>query len=134
MIMHNSKLEEGSELMLQFDKSGGLLPAIVQEKKTGDILMVAYVNREALEETLRSGLATFWSRSRSELWKKGETSGNRMKITDILVDCDQDCLIYQVEKTAGGACHTKNQHSEYRNSCFYRRIDPATGGLEKLEK
>ena len=132
--MDNIKLEEGSELMLQFEKSGGLLPAIVQEKSTGLILMMAYINSEALQETVRSGMATFWSRSRGELWKKGKTSGNLMKITDILVDCDQDCLIYQVEKTAGGACHTKNRSSEFRNSCFYRRIDPVTGILQKLEE
>lgn len=132
--MDNNKLEEGSKLMLQFEKSDGLLPAIVQEKSTGLILMVAYINPEALKETMQSGMATFWSRTRGELWKKGETSGNMMKITDILVDCDQDCLIYQVEKTAGGACHTRNKFSEFRNSCFYRRIDPNSGILEKLEE
>lgn len=120
--MGNKELSEGIKVELKFDNSG-LLPAIVQESATGDILMLAYVNNEAFEETLASGYATFWSRSRSELWKKGETSGNMMKIQDILVDCDQDCLIFKVEKTEGGACHTINKMGNYRNSCFYRKIE-----------
>lgn len=120
--MSKKELEEGQEIKLKYD-SQGLLPAIVQDHTSGEILMLAYVNEEAFEETLNSGFATFWSRSRSELWKKGETSGNMMKIVDILIDCDQDCLIFKVEKTEGGACHTRNSSGSYRNSCFYRKID-----------
>lgn len=120
--MNKKKLEEQSEMELQFGESG-LLPAIVQEAKSGNILMLAYINKEALTESLNSGYATFWSRSRNELWKKGETSGNRMKIIDLLIDCDQDCIIYRVEKTKGGACHTSNKDGNYRNSCFYRKVD-----------
>ena len=117
--MSKKQLEEIDSLDLQYD-AYGLLPAIVQDGETGIILMMAYVNAEAFNETVLSGFATFWSRSRQEVWKKGETSGNRMKIKEILVDCDQDCIIYVVEKTSGGACHTKNKSGVYRNTCFYR--------------
>ncbi|HBH49588.1 MAG TPA: phosphoribosyl-AMP cyclohydrolase [Bacteroidales bacterium] len=120
--MNKVDLENQTNLNLQYN-SDGLLPAIVQDAETGEILMMAYVNKHAFSETIDSGYATFWSRSRNQLWKKGETSGNRMKITDILIDCDQDCILYKVEKTSGGACHTKNKAQKYRNSCFYRRID-----------
>ena len=96
MSVHNIDIEEGVELDLQFEKRGGLLPAVVQETATGQILMVASVNREAFQKTLRVGKATFWSTSRKELWTKGETSGNSMLVDDILVDCDQDAIVYQV--------------------------------------
>ena len=130
--MNKKDIEELDQLNLRFDKAG-LLPAVVQEAGSGEILMLAYVNQEAFAETIKSGYATFWSRSRNELWKKGEISGNRMKITDVLVDCDQDCLIYQVEKTNGGACHTHNKEGEYRNSCFYRKVDIQNKNLLFLE-
>lgn len=125
--------ETGTGIDLKYD-SDGLLPAIVQEASTGTVLMLAYVNEEAYAETIKSGFATFWSRSRNELWKKGETSGNMMKIAEILVDCDQDCLIFKVEKTEGGACHTKNAQGIYRNSCFYRKIEPTGEKLLFLEE
>jgi phosphoribosyl-AMP cyclohydrolase len=131
--MSKTHIEENRELSLEFDTSG-LLPAIVQEENTGDVLMLAWVNKQAFNETLETGFATFWSRSRKQLWKKGESSGNMMKIVDILVDCDQDCLIYKVEKTQGGACHTKNNRGNFRNSCFYRKIDLKTNKLKFLEE
>lgn len=132
--MNKQLLETAPELQLQYDPTTGLLPAIVQDAETRDILMLAYINPEAFHETVRSGVATFWSRSRGELWKKGETSGNRMLIEDILVDCDQDTVIYLVRPEAGGACHTKNQKGEYRNSCFYRRVTGKNTKLEYIEK
>ncbi len=130
--MAKSDIETTLSLELKYNEQG-LLPAIVQDSYTGDILMIAWVNSEAFKETMDSGYATFWSRSRNELWKKGESSGNMMQIKEILVDCDQDSVIYKVEKALGGACHTKNSKGEYRNSCFYRRIIPGSDNLENLD-
>jgi len=94
-----------------------LLPAIVQDYKSGEVLMLAYVNQLAWEKTLETGKAYYWSRSRNKLWLKGETSGHEQIIHQILVDCDEDTLVYKVEQVGGAACHTG-----YR-SCFYRRVD-----------
>lgn len=120
---NKSTLEEGSEISLQFEKRGGLLPVAVQEYESGEILMIASVNREALDHSIKTKEATFWSTSRNELWVKGATSGNKMKIHEILVDCDQDALIYKVKLEVGGVCHTKTKEGKYRKSCFYRNID-----------
>lgn len=94
----------------------GFITAIAQDHQTGEILMVAFMNREALEQTLERKLACYWSRSRDKLWVKGETSGHFQKIKEIIVDCDMDTVVLKVEQT-GGACHTG-----YR-SCFYRRVE-----------
>ncbi len=94
----------------------GLLPAILQDYKTGQVLMLAYMNEEAFEKTINSGKATFWSRSRQEIWVKGETSGNYQYVKDIKIDCDNDTLLLLVNPE-GPACHTGNE------SCFYRKID-----------
>jgi len=102
---------------LDFSKSDGLIPAIAQDWKTGEVLMLAYINKLSWEETLKSGNATYWSRSRNKLWKKGEESGNFQKIREILVDCDDDTVIFKVDQIGGAACHTG-----YR-TCFYRKID-----------
>ena len=131
--MANKEVAEGEVVQLKYD-SNGLLPAVVQEAASGEILMVAYINNDAWKETLSSGFATFWSRSRNELWKKGETSGNMMRIAEVLVDCDQDCVIFKVVKTEGGACHTKNTSGNYRNSCFYRKVDTQSQKLLFIEK
>lgn len=101
---------------LDFKKGGGLMPCVVQDAKDGCVLMVAWMNRQALDVTLQSGKATFWSRSRNALWTKGETSGNFQYVRACYKDCDGDTLLLQVEG-AGPACHTGNR------SCFYRRID-----------
>jgi len=95
----------------------GLLPAIVQDYQTGEVLMLAYINQPAWEKTLQTGKAHYWSRSRSSLWLKGETSGHVQVIKEILVDCDQDAVIYKVEQLGGAACHTG-----YR-SCFHRTVN-----------
>lgn len=124
MSNHNSDIEESLALQLQFEKRGGLLPVVVQERLTGQILMVASVNREALKHSIETKEAAFWSRSRKELWIKGLTSGNRIQIDEILVDCDQDAIIYSVTLQGGGVCHTKDDQNSYRKSCFYRKIDP----------
>ncbi|NOY07856.1 MAG: phosphoribosyl-AMP cyclohydrolase [Spirochaetes bacterium] len=101
---------------LDFNKGNGLIPVIVQDARTKDILMFAYANREAVRKTVETGHAYFWSRSRKSLWKKGETSGNIQDVRNILVDCDEDTLIYMVN-SHGPACHTGNR------SCFYRKLD-----------
>ena len=131
--MSDYKLDSTKEIQLQFNETG-LLPAIVQDASTGNILMLAYINQEAFSLTISTGFATFWSRSRKMLWKKGETSGNMMQITEILVDCDQDCVLYKVKKTSGGACHTKNPNGDFRESCFYRKIDVQNSKLSFLEE
>jgi phosphoribosyl-AMP cyclohydrolase len=99
---------------LKFGKDG-LMPAIMQDYKTGEVLMVAYMNRQALEKTIRTKKTHFFSRSRNKLWLKGETSGHIQKVRQIYIDCDNDCLLIKIEQI-GGACHTG-----YR-SCFYRRL------------
>ena len=133
---NNSKtilLEEGTALDLQFEKRGGLLPVVVQEYKTGQVLMLASINLEAFEKTIISGKATFWSTSRNSLWTKGETSGNYLELKGVLVDCDQDAVIYQVELNGGGVCHTFNKSGEHRKACFYRKYDYEQNALEFLE-
>lgn len=102
------------ENLVKFDENG-LVPAIVQNAKTREILMMAYMNEEAFINTAQTGQATFWSRSRNELWLKGETSGNTMEVVEIRVDCDRDCVLLLVIP-AGEACHTGNR------SCFYRKL------------
>jgi phosphoribosyl-AMP cyclohydrolase len=99
---------------LKFDEKG-LIPAVVQEWKTGEVLMVAYMNAESLKRTVESGLTWYWSRSRQKFWQKGETSGNIQRVKDILYDCDMDTLLIKVEQT-GPACHTGER------SCFFRRF------------
>jgi phosphoribosyl-AMP cyclohydrolase len=117
------EIEAGLRFMPKFD-SDGLIPAIAQDAATGRILMAAYMNREALERTLEIGQAVYWSRSRQEIWHKGATSGQYQEVVEILVDCDQDCLVLRINQLGGGACHTGAE------SCFFRRVEP--GGLAPL--
>jgi phosphoribosyl-AMP cyclohydrolase len=98
-----------------FDKMGGLLPAIVQDADTGDVLMLAFMNREAWERTLATGEAHFYSRTRNRIWHKGATSGNVQRVKEIYLDCDWDTVLLKVEQLGGAACHTGHR------SCFYRR-------------
>lgn len=103
---------------MNFDKyfeKAELIPAIIQEKATGEVLMLAYMNRESMEKTFETGYTWFWSRSRKELWNKGATSGHFQKVIDIYADCDDDTLLITVEQT-GAACHTGN------HSCFYKKL------------
>ena len=99
----------------------GLIPAIAQERSTGEVLMLAWMNKEALAQTLQTGRACYWSRSRAELWFKGETSGERQWVHEIRVDCDGDALILIVDQDGQGACHTGH------HSCFFRTIQQAQG-------
>lgn len=127
-------LEEGTILNPQFEKRGGLLPVAVQETKTGQLLMLASVNKEAFAKTLETRRATFWSTSRKQLWTKGETSGDWLQVDNILIDCDQDALVYQVTLLGDGVCHTFNKDGKHRKACFYRQIDLEKEELEFLEK
>jgi phosphoribosyl-AMP cyclohydrolase len=102
---------------LAFAKTGGLIPAIAQDAATGQVLMLAYINRESWEKSLATGEAHYWSRSRQELWHKGGTSGNVQKIIAIHVDCDNDTVLFKVEQVGGAACHTGMR------TCFFRRVE-----------
>lgn len=117
------EIEKTLELKLQFNKRGGLIPCVAQDVNNGDILMLGYVNQEAIDKTIELKKATFWSTSRNELWTKGLTSGDVLELVEILVDCDQDALVYKVKPLGSGACHTKNSHNHARRSCFYRAYE-----------
>jgi phosphoribosyl-AMP cyclohydrolase len=103
--------------MLDFDKTGGLIPAIAQDADTGQVLMLAWMNREAYEETLRTGRACYFSRSRGKLWRKGEESGHVQEVREVYVDCDADTVLLKVRQIGGAACH------EGYPSCFFRRVE-----------
>jgi phosphoribosyl-AMP cyclohydrolase len=103
--------------MLDFDKAGGLVPAVAQDADTGEVLMLAWMNREAFEETVRTGRAVYFSRSRNKLWRKGEESGHFQEVKGIFIDCDADTVLLKVKQIGGAACH------EGYKSCFFRRLD-----------
>ncbi|MDJ0984523.1 MAG: phosphoribosyl-AMP cyclohydrolase [Desulfobacterales bacterium] len=100
-----------------FKKSGGLIPAIAQDYKTGEVLMLAYMNQQAWEETLKTGKATYWSRSRQELWIKGQSSGHQQIVKEIRIDCDADTVLLKIEQLGGAACHTGHR------SCFHKKVE-----------
>jgi len=102
---------------LAFEKMGGLAPAVIQDHSSGEVLMLGFLNSEALERTQRTGEVHFFSRSRERLWKKGETSGHALRVREILVDCDADSLLIRVEPLGPGVCH------EGYRSCFFRALD-----------
>jgi phosphoribosyl-AMP cyclohydrolase len=108
-------------MVVDFDKAGGLVPAIAQDADTGAVLMLAWMNREAYEETLRTGRAVYFSRSRNRLWRKGEESGHVQEVREVLLDCDADTVLLKVRQVGGAACH------EGYASCFFRRVEG--GGL-----
>jgi phosphoribosyl-AMP cyclohydrolase len=102
--------------MIDFDKAGGLVPAIAQDAESGQVLMLAWMNREAYEETIRTGRACYYSRSRGRLWRKGEESGNVQEVREVYLDCDADTVLLKVHQVGGAACH------EGYPSCFFRRV------------
>ena len=120
------EIEEGTLFAPKFDDKG-LLTAVVLDSATKQVLVVAFMNAESLAKTRESGNVTFWSRSRQKLWMKGETSGNVLRVEEMLVDCDQDALVIYA-KPAGPTCHTG------RTSCFYRRLDPGADDSRALVK
>ena len=103
--------------MIDFDKAGGLVPAVAQDAATGQVLMLAWMNRDAYEETLRTRRAVYFSRSRNKLWRKGEESGNVQEVRDVLLDCDADTILLKVRQVGGAACH------EGYPSCFFRKVE-----------
>jgi phosphoribosyl-AMP cyclohydrolase len=141
-----NQLEEGAALTLDFTKLGrvaevrGVLPCAVQNADTGEVILVAYVNQEALQASIASHSAVFWSTSRNELWEKGKTSGETFELVEVRVNCEQNSLLYRVRPRRGpstgsgrsGICHTNNAAGQPRN-CFYRRLDFATGTLVNLD-
>ena len=139
-------IEEVTSLGLDFDKTSkvaqvpGVIPCAVQNADTDEVILVAYVNQQALRASIDSRSAVFWSTSRNELWEKGKTSGETFELVEVRVNCDQNSLLYRVRPRRGpstgsgrsGICHTKNAAGEPRN-CFYRRLDFETGRLENLD-
>ncbi len=104
-------------LKIDFKKSGGMVPVIIQDFESGEVLMLAYMNEEAYSTSMNTGLAHYWSRSKNRIWKKGEESGNLQEIKEVRIDCDNDTLLIKVRQIGGAACH------EGYRSCFFRRVD-----------
>ncbi len=137
--MTHQELEQGLTLQLDFTKLGKVakcgtevLPAVAQDAHTGEVLIIGYANEHALKTARECGMATFWSTSRKQLWIKGNTSGDYLKIEEIRVNCEQNSILYLVTPAGQGACHTKNQAGIARSSCYYRRIQ-ADGSLEYVD-
>jgi phosphoribosyl-AMP cyclohydrolase len=132
-------LEEGTELQLDFHKlatiaarGAEVIPVAVQHADSREVILVAYANREALQRSRRTRIATFWSTSRNELWIKGEESGNSFDLIEIRVNCEQNSLLYLVRPKGQGICHTKNSQGMARD-CYYRRLDMDSDLLENLD-
>lgn len=128
-------LEDGTGVLIDFEKlckvarsPDPVVPVIVQDAATKEVLILAYANEAALRHTLASGLATFWSTSRNELWVKGKTSGDELEIVEVRVNCEQNSLLYLVTMKGGGSCHVKDAEGRTRFGCYYRRL--ANGRLE----
>ena len=133
------ELEEGTGLNLDFGKiskvaakTPDVLPVAVQDADTKEVILVAYASKEDLQHSLETGLATFWSTSRNELWIKGASSGNTFELVEVRVNCEQNSLLYLVRPKGEGICHTYNSRGEARN-CFYRKLDLETGLLENTD-
>ena len=123
------ELEEGAELLIDFSKlqkvsqtEAEVVPVVVQDADTLDVLVIAYANQKALDYTLEHGIATFWSTSRDELWIKGATSGDKLELVEVRVNCEQNSLLYLVKPLGEGVCHTKDENGRARANCYYRRI------------
>jgi phosphoribosyl-AMP cyclohydrolase len=132
------ELEEGKKLLLDFEKlekvtaqSHGVIPVAVQDANSKEVILIAYTNKEAFEESVRTRIATFWSTSRNELWVKGETSGNIYELKEVYVNCEQNSLVYMVKPKKDGICHTVNSKGKTRN-CFYRKLNLKKGELENI--
>ncbi|MGE5606083.1 MAG: phosphoribosyl-AMP cyclohydrolase [Bacteroidota bacterium] len=132
------ELEEGKELRLDFAKIAKIaakcqdvIPVAVQNADTQEVILIAYVNELALKTAVRTRTAVFWSTSRNELWEKGKTSGETFDLLEVLVNCEQNSLVFKVRPRRGGICHTKNCQGEPRN-CYYRRLNLETWELENI--
>ncbi|MFH1522846.1 MAG: phosphoribosyl-AMP cyclohydrolase [Patescibacteria group bacterium] len=130
MLEKERMLEDGAKLMIDWEKiknvvnsNVGVVPVVVQDNNSREVLMMGYVNQEAFEYSLKNKVASFWSTSRNIFWVKGETSGNYFKLIDVRINCEQNSLLYLVETADGfGACHSKDKNGKYRKTCFYQRI------------
>jgi phosphoribosyl-AMP cyclohydrolase len=129
--MDPRELEEGDRLALDFQKLAKVaaagchvVPAVVQDADTREVLLVGFVNQAALEAAFAEGKAAFWSTSRNELWVKGKTSGDFLELVEVRVNCEQNSLLYLVRPTGTGACHTKGPDGKARPTCYYRRVHP----------
>ncbi len=130
--MGHEKLNKSLDWMFDFtklhkvsaklDPNNPVIPVVVQDADTLEVLIVAYANKQALEHSYKTGNATFWSTSRNELWEKGKTSGNTLKLKEVRVNCDQNSLLYLVSPAAGGACHVKDTNGEAIRTCYYRKV------------
>lgn len=137
--MTHEELEEGNALNLDFTKlrkvancEADVLPAVAQDAHSGEVLIVGYANQLALETALKEGMATFWSTSRNELWLKGKTSGDYLKLEEVRVNCEQNSILYLVTPAGSGSCHTKNKDGVARPGCYYRRLKE-DGSLEFVD-
>ena len=134
----HKQLEEGRELRLDWHKLesvakvGGVLPCAVQNVDTGEVILIAYVNEQALKRAVETRLAVFWSTSRNELWEKGKTSGETFELVEVRVNCEQNSLLYRVRPNRRGICHTRNGAGQARD-CYYRRLEFGTWELENLD-
>lgn len=128
-----SLLEEDRHFLPQYYKRGGVLPVVVQDARSGEVLMLGYANHAAVVRTMETGLATFWSTSRARLWTKGESSGNTLMVQEVRVDCDQDALLYRVTLSGSGVCHTTEEDGSARRRCFYRVVERDENGSLVLE-
>lgn len=133
------ELEEGLELTLDFSKLAkvaqncpDVIPVAVQDADTQEVILIAYCNQPALRKAIETRTAVFWSTSRNELWEKGKTSGETFELLEILVNCEQNSVVYRVRPRRGNICHTNNQAGEPRN-CYYRRLNMETMELENLD-
>jgi phosphoribosyl-AMP cyclohydrolase len=125
--------EYTNELMLDFGKDGNqLIPVVTQHFETRDVLILSFVNKAAFEETIKSGYATYYSRSRNEIWKKGATSGDYLKIAEIRVNCEQNSLLFLVTPEGKGVCHAKNKNGISYSTCYYRKL--TDGGLSVVSE
>jgi phosphoribosyl-AMP cyclohydrolase len=130
--------EEGNELKLDFDKiakvakCAGIVPVVVQNADTNDVILLAYTNERAFRQAVETRTLVLWSTSRNELWEKGKTSGETFELIEVRVNCEQNSLLYKVRPRHGGICHTKNKQNKARN-CFYRRLNLSSLKLENLD-
>ena len=135
----SKEIEEGLKLEMDWNKlekavagTKGIIPVAVQHADTKDVILIAYINRQAFEESLKRKMLVLWSSSRQELWIKGLTSGETFELLEARVNCEQNSLLFIVRPNRGSICHTKNKNGEPRN-CYYRRINLDTGALENLD-
>ena len=126
----HAELEEGKQVLLDFEKlrkvaacEESVVPVVVQNADTKEVLILAYANEKAVQYTIENKVAAFWSTSRNELWVKGKTSGDQLDIVEVCINCEQNSLLYKVKLVGKGSCHTKNKDGQTRFGCYYRKIN-----------